>query len=116
MMKLDRATKLNAFKILSFFFLIFVVTVFINVMFNDDIEVSVLLKKIKKQKEEKKFDFCKTEKEKLFDLNSFTTCGKEPSKLTYFFYLTDNRYLYYSFALMLGGVLNSKNIIKIGIF
>ena len=115
MRNIDRATKLNLFKLFSFLCFLFVVVVFINLMLNDDLDVSYLLKN-KQKKEKENFDFCKNEEKKLFELSPELTCEKNSSKFTYVFALTENKFIYYSFALVLGGVLNSKNIIKIGIF
>ena len=117
MMNLDRAIILNLNKLISVLCFLFVVIVFVNIMLNDDLEESCLFKKKQKNQKDKKenFDFCKFEEKKLFGINRDLIC-ENSSKFSYVFKLTDNEYIYYSFALMLGGVLNSKNIMKIGIF
>ncbi len=115
-MKLDRATILYFFKSFSFLCFTFVAVVFINVIFNDDIEVSYLVK-IKQNKDEvNKFNMCKFEKNKLLDFDLNLICEKQPSNFNYVLPLSENKYIYYLFALVLGGVLNSKIIVKIGIF
>lgn len=114
-MKLDRTTIINLSKILSFLCLIFVVIVFVNVMFNEDLEIEKLIKIKKSKEEKKKSNHCKNYSNKFFYTNDFTSKEKF-SLFKYILALSEYKYIYYSFALVLGGVFNSKNLVKIGIF
>lgn len=121
-MKLDRATILNLFKLLSFLCLVFVVIVFINIMFNKEMDLSFSdqLKKKQKKNSVEKFDICEERNNKkiLFKkfLNMGKICEKNSSIIEKILKYSNFKYFYYTFALVLGGVFNSKNIVKTGIF
>ena len=116
MMRLDKGKLLNIFKIVSFLCLVFLVMVFINVIFNDNLELSSLIEN--KQKKEKNSISCynNSYKQILFELESNSVCKKFTTNFSYLLALTENRYVYYSFAMVLGGVLNMNKIVKTGIF
>ena len=116
MMRLDKGTLLKTFKIVSFLCLVFLVIVLINVVFNENLDLSTLMEN--KQKKEKNSFSCfnKSYKQILFKLESNSVCKKVTSNFSYLLSLTENRYIYYSFVMVLGGVLNMKKIVKTGIF
>ena len=112
MMKLERTTLLNSFKFISVLCLIFLVIIFVNLLFNENLEFSTLIQK--KLKKEKVNNTCnnKTYKDILLELESDSIY----SNLNYLLAFTENELVYYSYALVLGGVLNMKKIVKTGIF
>jgi len=88
--------------------------VFIKVIFNEDLELKNLNK-------ENKINSCdnkdyKSYKKIFLEIGSHSKCKSFTSNLSYLLAFTENKYIYYSFALVLGGVLNMKKIVKTGIF
>lgn len=110
MMKLERSTLLNLFKFISFLCLVTLVMIFICVLFNENLEHHT-------QKKEKVLirSKCENISQKFFK-NFEKDSKKSENYLSYLLALTENKYIYYSFALVLGGVLNMKKIVKTGIF
>ena len=130
-MKLERTVALYTFKFFSFLCSIVLLIVLLNIIFNysDNDNYS---KNHKYNLEKFQINTLKKEKDnKLYICNnnnkSFNKillniipdnnkCEKLPSIFEYLLFITENKYVYYSFALMLGGVINLKKIVKIGIF
>ena len=117
-MKFEKTTLLNSFKFISSLFLMFLVIIFMNILFNENLELSTLIQiKLKKEKMNK-IKTCgnKSFKDILLGFESVSNCNKIGSNISYILTLPENRYVYYSFALTLGGVLNMRKIVKTGIF
>merc|ERR1711934_1212141 len=114
MMKLERTKLLNAFKLFSFLCLIFLVMIYINIMFNDNSELSSIIR-LKLKKEESMTCENLSTKNILLDIDSHSDIKIFNPNMTNLLIFSESRYVYYSFALLLGGVLNMFKIVKLGI-
>lgn len=115
-MKINRSALLNSYKFISFLFLLFIVMVFVNLMLNENSCNKILIKN-KLNKENKKK--CESKSSKILEeFNTLFHCKNIESNLSFnnVLHLTENRFVYYTFALVLGGVLNLRKIVKTGIF
>ena len=121
-MKLDRTVTLKSFKFISLLCSIFLLIVLIKIIFNDNYNynMELSLNNLEKEKENK-LNFCEN-KHKSFNkilleiIPDNNKCIKLPWNLEYLLAITENKYVYYSFALVLGGVINMRKIMKIGIY
>lgn len=122
-MKFDRTFTLNSFKFFSLICSIFLVTVMLNVTFNNNytFNLELSLNNLEKENkneskicENKHFNRNKIHIENISEIKN----NKKilPTNLDYLLMMTENKYVYYSFALVLGGVINMKKIMKTGIY
>ena len=117
MMKLEKTTLLFTMKLIGFLSLVFLVIVFMNILFNENLELSTMIQIKHKKDKKNKIKVCdnKSYRDIFMKLKSGLISNKIESNLSYLT-INQNKYVYYSFALVLGGVLNMQKLVKAGIF
>jgi len=102
-------------KIFSSICLVLLFTIFVQILRYDNTK-NIKIKEIENKFEIKRYCLNDLSRNIFWDFEKVFTCNKIEADFGLFYNLSENRYVYYSFALFLGGVINLHKIIKIGVF
>lgn len=114
MMVFDKQYLLVLMKCFTLFSLVIISTTFFQVI-NFDNDEKLLTKKIEKT-DKKSICLNDSSIEQYWNIQDMGKCPEIIEDFNLFYSLSENKYVYYSFAIFLGAVINLNTIIKVGIF
>ncbi len=115
-MSLVKRKVILLFRLPSTAFLGFLLIIYFQICNSDYINKSQLIHNLKK-KLDKKFLCLNIFKNEIFwNIDEYTKCNIIKYGYRIFYNISENNYLYYSLAILLGAVVNINIMIKIGIF
>jgi len=115
-MKLAKRNVLILFRLLSSAFLGIMIFTYFQVMNFDYNNKSQIIRNLEKKLEKNNICLNYFENEVFWDIDKITKCNLIKSEFGIFYDVSEDSYLYYSFAIILGAVVNVNKIMKIGIF
>jgi len=115
MMILGKQNLLLTIKIFSAICLLILCSIFVQILKYDNSK-NDKIKRLEINFDDK-FSCINNFTKKIFwDLENIFTCNNIKADFGLFYTLSENKYVYYSFALFLGAVINLHKIIKVGVF
>lgn len=119
MMLLGKQKVLLSFRLFSAISLVFLCLIFFRILsFDNSKAKSSKINELEIKYENKFSCLNKAKSEKNFwnQQQETETCNDIKPDFGFLYALSESRYMYYSFALFLGGVINVNKIIKVGVF
>ena len=116
MMIMGKQNILVSFRLFSAISLAFLCLIFFRILSYDNTKSSMISEL--ELKHENKFSCFNNAQSKNLFWNQQKTeiCNDIKADFGFLYSLSESRYIYYSFALFLGGVINVNKIIKVGVF
>ncbi len=115
-MSLIKRKVILLFRLLSIAFLGLLLIIYFQICNSEYNNKSQLIQNLEKKLDKKFICLNNFENEVFWNIDEYTKCNIIKYGYGIFYDISENNYLYYSFAILLGAVVNVNNMIKIGIF